>query len=100
MLVGELLVEGLNVLLIEGNLSGLLGIHASEGFGHGRFPGSRPADDESGVALREIHCHIVKDRQKGYAKVTSIISSSPRHPEGRIFLKEVGNLSREGDQVG
>ena len=101
-LAGEPFVEDLNVLLVEGNLSRLVGIHASEDLSYGRLAGSGPADDESGVAFREIHCYVVKDRDGWTGRVCE---SDVNHLElasalGGSDLPEVCDPSREGDQVG
>ena len=101
-LASEVLVEDLYILLIKGNLSRLLGIHASEKLSHGRLPGSRPPDDESGVTFREIHCHIVEDRNGGTGRVCEgdINHLKLASTLGRTDLPEVCDLSGEGNQVG
>jgi len=101
MLAGEPLVEDLNILLIEGDLSRLLGVHASEELSYGRLSGSRTANNESGVALREIHRHIVKDRGGGTGRVCE---SDINHLEfsltlGGLDLPEFVDPSREGDEM-
>ena len=100
-LASEPLVKDLKILLIEGDLSRLLGVHASEELSDGRLPGSRSPDNESGIAFREIHCHTVKDRG---GRTGRVCESDINHLElslalGGLYLPEVVGLSGEGDKV-
>ena len=101
MLAGEPFVEDSNVLLIEGDLSRLLGVHTSEQLSYSGLPGSRSANDKSGIAFREIHCHVVKDWNGGAGRVCE---GDIGHLElssalGGLYFLQFVDLSRKGDEV-
>ena len=101
MSAGEPFVENSDVLSIEGDLSRLLGVHASEELGDRRLSGSRPANNKSGIAFREIHRHAVKDRDGGAGRVSEC---DINHLElsltlGELYLPKFVDLSRERDEV-